>query len=364
MPRLEAGPHLGYIVGFDALGAQKAALADSLLLQATAAGQDFARVQFGWDELEQQPGVFEIAELMAALDAASVSQQSIFLSLSTLDTGSLTLPSDLMAADASTPAAGLALDGPEIRARFHTFLDWLVPELARYNVWGMAIANESSSNFSSVDQTAATNFLTEGADYARSLDAGLAITVTIVGEFFDPDVERFADDLMPYLDFAMFNFYCLDGQTLLASDSADWAAAINKQISVAAGHEIIYQELGCPAGYADLGGTSQPAPVIGSTAQLQEDFFRFMFDEIVARDELRGAYVFQLFDWSPALAQSFTDGLLDPNDPSTAITAARVTEWLMTVGLCRWSDNTCRPAWDAYLDGVTRTANTRENISP
>jgi hypothetical protein len=359
IPRLEAGPHLGYIVGFDALDSQKTALADSLLSQATASGQNFTRVQLGWDELEPQSDVFDIAGLMDALDIASANQQTIFLSLTTLDTGSLTLPADLVSADGSTTAAGIELDGPEIRARFHSLLDWLVPELAKYNVWGLAIANESSTNFSSVDQAVATAFLSEGADYAQSLDANLAITVTLVGAFFDPDVERFAVDLMPHLDFAMFNFYCLDGQTLLATSSTDWATEIEKQVSVAAGRPIVYQELGCPAGFADLGGTSPTAPTIGASAQLQDDFFRFMIDQIITREALRGAFVFQLFDWSPALTQSFTAGLLDPNDPTTATTAERLTEWLMTVGMCRWSDNTCRPAWTSYLDGVVQAANAR-----
>jgi len=353
---------MGYIVGFDALDAQQTALADSLQSQAITAGQDFTRIQFGWEDLESAPGVFNIGDLMAALDAAAATQQSIFLSLTTLDTGSLTIPADLMSANASTTARGIELDGAEIRARFHAFLDWLIPELANYNVWGIAIANESSTNFASVDQMAATNFLVDGVNYVRSVDPDLAVTVTIVGEFFDPDVERFANDLMPQLDFAMFNFYCLDGQTLLASDSMHWATAVDKQIEVAAGREIIYQELGCPAGYADLGGPSQPVPVIGSSVQLQDDFFGFMVNEIIARDELRGAYIFQLLDWSPALTQLFTDGLFDPNDPGSAVVAPRLTEWLMTIGMCRWSDGTCRPAWDTYLDGVTRTSNERAAI--
>jgi len=359
IPRLAAGPHLGYIVGFDALDTNKSILADSLLAQATAAGQDFARVQLDWQGLEPQPGVYDIAFLMDVLDYASARQQTIFMTLTTLDTGSLTIPADLMSSDALTPAAGLNMDGPEIRARLHAFLDWLVPELAKYDVWGVAIANESSSNFSSIDQDAATNFLIDGVEYVRSLDSELAVTVTFVGEFFEPDVERFANELMPELDFAMFNTYCISGQTLLVSAPSDWISVVDKQIAIAAGKEIVYQELGCPAGYTDLGQMPFPTPVIGATAQLQDEYFRFMIDQILNRNELRGAFVFQLFDWSPELAQLFTDGLLDPGDPTTIVTAERLIEWLMTVGMCHWSDNTCRLAWDTYLDGVVRMANAR-----
>jgi len=359
IPRLAAGPHLGYIVGFDALDSDKSVLAESLLAQATAAGQDFTRVQFDWQDLEPQPGVYDIAFLMDVLDYASARQQTVFMTLTTLDTGSLTIPADLMSNDALTPAAGLEMDGPEIRARLHEFLDWLVPELAKYDVWGISIANESSSNFSNIDQDAATNFLIDGIEYVRSLNPELAVTVTFVGEFFEPDVERFANELMPHLDFAMFNTYCIDGRTLLVSTPSDWINVVDEQISIAAGKEIVYQELGCPAGFADLGQALFPTPVIGATAQLQDEYFLFMIDQILSRNELRGAFVFQLFDWSPELAQLFSDGLLDPGDPTTIVTAERLIEWLMTVGMCRWSDGTCRPAWDTYLNGVVRAASAR-----
>ena len=129
-PRLGPGPHFGYIVGFDALDAQQTALVDSLLSQAVAAGPDFTGIQFGWEDLESAPGVFETGDVMLALDGAAASQQPIFQSLSTLDSASLTLPADLMSADRSTTATGLALGGPEIQARFRVFLDWLIPELA------------------------------------------------------------------------------------------------------------------------------------------------------------------------------------------------------------------------------------------
>lgn len=357
-PNLSPGPHLGYIVGFDTLDAGQMADADSRFSAAVAAGMRISRIQFGWDELESAPGVFELGELMSALDQAVVSGQQPFLTLSTLDTGELTIPTDLMAADRLSPAAGLTLDGPEITARFQAFLDWLIPEIAAYDVWGLAIANEPSTLFESIDQQEVTDFLIDGADYAQSLAVEIAITVTIAGAADNnAEIIQFVADLIPHMDIASFNYYCLDTNTLQTTDQTVWASDVNTLIARAQGREIFFQELGCPAGWGDLGGTGiVPPQAINATAQIQADFFRFMLTQIETRDSLRAATVFQLNDWSPGLARLLSDPFRLGGDP---VTADRLEEWLATIGMCRWSDGSCREAYDIFLDGVARMAAVR-----
>lgn len=358
-PNLSPGPHLGYIVGFDALDAQQRAIAENRFSAAVAAGMRIARVQFGWGELESAPGVFERGALMSVLDQASVSGQQVFFTLSTLDTGELTIPTDLMSTDRLSPAPGLTLDGAEISTRFRAFLDWLIPEIAAYDVWGLAIANEPSTLFESISQQEISNFLISGADYANAFTDEIAITVTIAGAAdSNAEIIQFVADLMPHLNIASYNYYCLGTNTLQTTDLATWTADVNTLIARAQGREIFFQELGCPAGWSDLGGLAvPPPPMINATPQIQADFFRFMLAEIETRDELRAATVFQLNDWSPELAKLISDPFRLGGDP---VTADRFEEWLATVGMCRWSDGSCRDAYAIFLDGVARTAGVRK----
>ncbi|MEM1144377.1 MAG: hypothetical protein AAGI88_17490 [Pseudomonadota bacterium] len=54
-----------------------------------------------------------------------------------------------------------------------------------------------------------------------------------------------------------------------------------------------------------------------------------------------------------------------PNNQATSIEQGvqeagdRLDEWLATVGLCRWADGTCRPAWDTFLGALRNQAQAR-----
>ena len=358
IPNLTSGPHLGYIVGFDALNAQRSANADARFSEAVAAGMRISRAQLGWDELETARGVFDQNLLMSVLSEVTVAGQQPFFSLSTLDTGVLTIPSDLLTSDGLTLAAGLTIDGPEITARFQAFLDWLIPELLTYNTWGLAIANEPSTLFETISQQEITNFLISGVDYANTLTNQIAITVTIAGGADNnPEIIRFISDLIPHFDIASFNFYCLGSDTLQTTNQAAWQDAVDTFVSRAQNRPIFFQELGCPAGWGDLGGSVvTPQQSINATPEIQAEFFQFMFNQIKTRDELRAATIFQLNDWSPELARSFTDSLIAEGD---AVVAARLEEWLATIGLCRWSDGSCREAYDVFIASVIEMAAAR-----
>lgn len=362
IPNLSDGPHLGYIVGFDALNDQQSANASIRLAETVSSGMRVSRAQLGWDELEPAPGEFDQNLLRSVLDDVTTADRQPFFSLTTLDTGVLTIPSDLRSSDGLAPAAGLTLDGAEIEARLQAFLNWLLPELDAYNTWGLSIANESSTLFDTIAQQEVSDFLVSGLAHANTLTDQIAVTVTIAGGAdSNPDVERFINDLMPFLDIASFNFYCLDSNTLQVTNQDAWQGAVNTFLARAQNLPIVFHELGCPAGWTDLGGNAVTPPAsINATPAIQADFFRYMFEQIQRQDRLRAAIVFQLYDWSPELAESFSDSLVGSATGSDDnLVAARLEEWLATIGLCRWSDGTCREAYEVFVSAIAEMATIR-----
>lgn len=359
IPRLSDGNHLGLIVGFEALSEAQQVRTDALLEANLAAGSEITRAQIDWAELEPAPGVYDRSVLLGALDDATRLGQQPFLTLSTLDTGGLTFPDDLLDDDGNL-AEDRSLSDPLIIERLETFLAWLVPELAAYDVWGLAIANESSTLFEVFDQSEITAFLQAGIAAVNELDENLAVTVTFVGDTQSGSpVERFVADLVSDLDIVSFNYYCLS-EELLATDRDRWESDFSTLEARAAGKPIFFQELGCPAGWSDTGGDTQDRPeTLNASANLQAEFFSYALAEITGREAFRAATVFQLYDWSPELVDSFVTSLFDPEEPGNDLLIDRLSEWLGSTGLCRWADGSCRGSWEIYLDGVEEIAASR-----
>ena len=359
IPRLSEGKHLGLIVGFDQLSTEQQQLTETLLEANVAAGASISRAQLDWAELEPVPGVYDQAILLAALDEATRFGQQPFLTLTTVDTGGLTLPADLLTEEGRL-ANGLPLDAPAVLERLESFLEWLVPELSAYDIWGLAIANESSTVFETIGRAEITRFLQAAADIVHQLDSDLAVTVAFVGDTQRGSaVEAFVTDLLPSLDLVSFNYYCLS-EALVTTDQARWQSDISVLVARAAGKPVFFQELGCPAGWADTAGTEQDRPAtINATPALQSAFFRFMLDQIAEDATIRAATVFQLYDWSPELVQVFVEPFRNADEPGNELAIDRLSEWLGSVGMCRWADGSCRDAWDTYLEAVARLADAR-----
>lgn len=361
IPRLSAGPHLGYIVGFDRLSASQRKRADNLQLDAINAGMTLSRIQTDWGDLEPSPGVYNSVDLREQLADAALLGQSVMVTVTAIDTGSFGLPADLLTPDGSQLRSGLTFDDPVIIARFNEFLDWLVPELRKANVWALSLGNEVETNFEGAAiEDAVLAFLTAGADHARGLDPKLAVTVTLTGDGH-LNYPNFVSGLLPHLDIYALNYYCLSGGTLQATGPAQWRDDIDRILRAAGDKQIFFQELGCPTGYSDIGAASAPRPDLNSSQALQTEFFSYMLARINNEERLRAATVFQLFDWSPSLAASFSTGLIGTGDPALDIAAARLTEWLATVGMCRWSDGSCRPAWDEFLSALREARQKRKS---
>lgn len=84
-------------------------------------------------------------------------------------------------------------------------------------------------------------------------------------------------------DIASFNFYCLGSDNLQTTNRATWQDAVDTFVFRSQGRPVFFQEIGCPAGWADLGGSVETPPQsINATPRIQADFFRFMFNQFLS----------------------------------------------------------------------------------
>ncbi|MEL6643785.1 MAG: hypothetical protein AAFQ79_07615 [Pseudomonadota bacterium] len=355
IPRLAPGPHMGFIEGFDDLrpgadGINRMQIANRLRAEAVAAGMSIARAQVDWRDLEIAPGVYDQDQLDETMAWPGRDGLPLFVTLSTIDISELTLP-DYLTGPNGMARDGLKLDGPEITTRFHAFLDWFVPQLEGYNVWGLALGNEVDGLVSDalLPQSEVLNHLRNAMTHSQTLDPDLAVTVTLTGGA-NLNVPRFTNRLVDAMDIVSFNTYCLSG-SLQVTGPDTWESTLKRWKRVAGDREIFIQELGCPVGHGQTGGehfANAERRILGSEA-LQSDFIEFHMRAFTDDPQLRAATVFQLFDWSPELADVFKAPFDAAGEP---IVGELLEEWLATVGLCRWSDATCRPAWETFLTGL------------
>lgn len=355
IPRLPPGPHMGLIVGFDPLDPARQAWANELMTQAEQAGATLARLQIDWTELEPRPGVYDLAALEDAFDTLHSSSQHVFLTFSTLDTDGLTLPYHIMDEDRQF-REGLTLNSPEVLASFRNFLTWLTPYLRERGVWGIALGNEIGGPIDDlrIDHDAVYDFYKAGRDAIKGIDPNMAVTVTFTMGLFER-MPELGNRLMGEFDIACFNYYCIN-KDFEVSSQPRWKADIEIIKANAQGKEIFLQELGCPTGYAD----GHKASYLHGSLERQAEFFEFFAAQFASDPQLRGATVFQLFDWQLQTIQMISDYL---REEGFADMADMVDEWHVTLGLCRWEEMTCRPAWQAWLNGLGLLEQTRQGLS-
>lgn len=350
--KLPEGPYLGMIVGFDDLTPEadepdREGIAQARFDEAIDAGMMIGRAQLDWRDLETAPGVYDAAQLAEALAFASHGRLGLFVTFSSIDTDALTLPRYL-SDENDMPFDGHRLSDPEIEAPYLAFLDWFIPELEKYNVWGLAIGNEVDApiNDNVITQKEALHHLLTGAAHIRTLDPELAVTVTLSGNA-NRTLPDFTDALVSGLDIVSFNTYCLNDY-LTVSQPDEWAHTAKRWKKTAGDKQIFIQELGCPVGYGgDVTGPFADLPNgINGSDEIQAAFLSYYIDLLKTDPQFRAATVFQLYDWSPALAGIYNDVFEAAGEP---VIGARLQEWLASVGLCRWSDAQCRPAWDVFL---------------
>lgn len=359
VPRLGPGPHLGMITGFDELTMDpydQVVRVDELRAQARAAGMNIARFQIDWSELQSNPGTYETNSMEELLTAINDSTLPAYITLSTLDTGSITLPEYLM--EGEELAAGLTIASPEVITAFEDFLDWFVPQLTGAGVWGLSIGNEGDTLLEDgiVESDDFITFFQAGIARVNEIDADLSASVTFTGGGYT-NYPNETKTILESSDHAAVNFYCLDAgfQITLEQTWDTYLADLKQDVG---NKTIFFQELGCPVGYGDdgVGAPIRPDNGMGGTPAIQERFVEYMGDVFISDPQFIGATWFQLLDWSPALAESFAA----PTAIENQVAANLLEEWLATSGLCRWADGTCRIAWDQWLITLDKALEERE----
>ncbi|WP_439119259.1 DUF4214 domain-containing protein [Marivita sp.] len=329
------------------------ARATELLNEAAARGASLVRVQIDWKNLETSPGVYNQAAVSDALEEIASRGSSGFITLSALDSEGLTLP-DYLSEDLQSFRGDLTLTSDEVLRAFEDFLDWFVPQLTQAGIWGLSLGNEVEIPVSdgTVTSEEAALFFETGIARIRELDPDLAVAVTVtdtVNEIAPALAGRLAD----VTDVFSLNYYGWSGDPDVSE--ADWAADLAHIKTLAGDRPVFFNELGMPVGYVAAGLAESGE--LDSSLALQSAFFDFMGQQIALDDQLLGATVFQLMDWSPELIQIYFDLGLNGGDP---VLYSQFEESLATIGLVAWSDGMARPAWETWLDAVETASAVRD----
>ena len=347
LPLLAPGNHVGMIVGFNPSAPPATAAAiEARWDEAMAAGMRIGRVQIDWVDIEPLANEYDLAEIEEQLDALFDDGLQQFLLLTTFDSEGSLAPPDLRARIAS---GEIGYDHPEVVERFGSLLDRVVPMLVSRGGWVLAIANEPGNVLDDLDAATrqrVTGELLEFFAAARArihaIEPGLAMTVTIREQ--EPANE------LPFLDVVdvvSYNFYCgrFDNDLAVETDPARIRGFIDAMLATAGNRPVIFQELGCHAGWED-----RPSPT-GATPEQQRQFFEVVFAEIENRPRLRATVVFQLVDWDPALVEEhYSRPFREAGLPESFI--QQFAESLESVGLLRYEDGSVRPAWASFVDAL------------
>lgn len=358
VPRLGNGPHLGMITGFDILTTEpydRPLRVAELTNQAITAGMNISRFQIDWNELETEPGLYDMDEMNALLDSIAETPLPAYITLSSLDSGELTFPDYLM--DGDSLRSDLTVGSAEVTEAFERFLDWFVPHLSGASVWGLSIGNEGDSLLDDevIEPDDFVSFFLAGLAKVNALDAEMSSSVTFTSTAYS----HYPTEMQAILaesDHVTINYYCLD-KALLVTQQTSWEAFIN-EIKQDVGNKIIFfQELGCPVGYGDggAGAPVRPPSLIDGDPATQARFITYFSQLFISDPQFIGATWFQLLDWSPELAQAYSAPILDDN----RLAGERTEEWLATSGLCRWADGTCRLGWEEWLQMLEDTSRER-----
>ena len=343
LPLLPAGSHPSLVVAFEALPPATAAAAQSRWNEAVAAGMRVGRVHLDWASVEPDSGRHEPEVLREALDQLTADGLAPLVALYAVDSGGPTLPADLQA----RVAAGLEIGAPVVLARYRALLDWAVPLIVARGGWGLLVANEVDGHIldgsMAVDDVAC--FYRNARDHTRTLAPMLAVSATHTSDGPLGDAPHHAV-LIDELDFASYNYYPLDPATLrlIEPTALRVAADLDAFLAAADGKQVVFQELGCPAGYAE-------DSLLGSTPEQQRRFFAHAFAGLAAEPRIRAAFVFQLVDWSPELFAFMYDGVFEGEGVPQDF-ADRFEEWLLTTGMMTYEEGATRPAWDVFLAAV------------
>jgi len=353
LPLLPLGNHLGMMVSYDKLPAETAKSVKSRWKEALAAGMQVGRVHLSWAELEPRPGKYDLSDLRERLDLLEQDGLAAFVLVETIDSEEYTLPPDLMDPNDNTKLANnLKLDDPAILDRFQKLLDRIVPEMVSRGTWLLSVGNEPDNTLDDLENgslesieywDAIVGFTRSARDHVRTLDSRLAVTMTLTQRGLELGRTNYGQ-LIDVVDVAAFNYYCQD-VNFMVHDVSIVRTEIAQMLAVADGRSIVFQELGCPAGYA-----GRPSVVHG-TPEVQQHFLTLVADELHREPRLRAAFWFTMVDWSPKFTKLSTAPI---RNEGFAEFADKFEESLRTCGLVHYENGKPRPAWDAFLAALRK----------
>ena len=310
---------------------------------AVARGMDIAMVGVDWVALEPKPGGYDKAKLEEPLKACGARGLQPVLLLTTIDSeGYYSMPSEFV--DPSNDdklAKGMHIDDPRIVAGYKALLDWVVPMLLKYNGFLLSIANEPECIFGGKpeEQQQFVNLLIAAREHTRTITKDLPVTATLTRAVLTGDL----DNVIAECDVAYFNYGGL-GDDFRPEHPSMVSERIDQLLAVAKGRQLLLQETGTPAGYED-----KPSS-INATPEMQCEFLENVFAKLQAEPRFRGACVFLMPDMPDEFCDALEQLYLNEGLPKPLI--ARIRESYVTLGLCRNTDGSGKPAWSTFLAGL------------
>ncbi|MDF1798983.1 MAG: hypothetical protein P1V81_07395 [Planctomycetota bacterium] len=336
LPLLEPGHHIGLV--YSTPPATAAPAMDAAWGECLAKGVDSYELSLGWSDIEPAPGVYSTMALTNLLNTASGAGLVPYLSVTAIDAGGLTLPSDLVdPLDASRLAPGLTWDSPQLRDRFQQVLDIVTPSLVQSGGFFLSLGSEVDLRLAGdpAQTLDFASFVESARSYVHSTQPLLAVGVSLT---FDAAVT--AGPLLAALGQAADNlawtyFPLQPDHTPRDPSVVPFELALLQQ--AVAPRPLVLQRIGYPSGY-------QPVPTNGSSEEQQRAFVEAVFDVVLATPKLRFASLVQLGERGPTEAAELAAEL--------GITAPLFLEHLATLGLCTFATGTPKPAYAELLLGL------------
>ncbi|HEX2618755.1 MAG TPA: hypothetical protein VHL11_01375, partial [Phototrophicaceae bacterium] len=257
LPLLPSGTHAGIIYSTPDDAARP--VLDAAFNEVYQSGADIYELSIAWSDLEPVPGQIDTAELEQYLTWLSSLHIHVYLSITTINTVALTLPSDLaVAPDLILLADGRHFDDPIIVERFGAVLDAVVPLLAEHGGFFLSVGNEVEGwlDFFPDEIDPFARFVAAARDRVHQIEPGLAVGAALT----QGGVVRQSPVIAPILavsDAAVFTYYPINDD-FTVRDPAVVFDDLKGVIEASGDLPILFQEVGYPSGYL-------PEPANGSS---------------------------------------------------------------------------------------------------
>lgn len=335
LPLLDAGKHLGMIVGFNTENPE--ATTDSINArwqEALNKGMKTGRVQIDWPELEPEEGRYDTEALEEALRVLHDDGLNTALLISVYDSEGPVVPEYL---------EGASLNDDRLLDRFAALMNLVIPMLVRYDGWVIAISNEPDvefEDFRNLDEEVLA-FLERTRDHIHLLEENMAVTITM-NEGSLAQFPRETRAIAAACDVVSINYYGTQPGEGEAYSVTNLEQELTDLLEFAGEKSIIFQELGMHSG-GDL---------TTSTPEIQQQFFDAFFERMGREERFRAAWVFQLVDWSPATTNLLLDLLRAENVSEEFIN--EYAEILNTLGVISFETGERKPAWSVITEWMQK----------